>query len=325
MKKLQCVILSLLFIIAGLSACASETATYPLTVNSTPINEEIFKYYLDIAYAEAGLLTREERVTYATQQCIRYVALNSVFTQWGLSLSAAEKAETAERANALWSIFREHYENIGVSKETFMKIQTSRTYTESLRYALFDKDGRKPIADEILRGYFVENYVAVKLVQGYLFDTDVYGNRVEYTEEALQGILERYNNAVEQINGGVAIDFMYASLINSGSEEVSQALKTEIVPAGDPTFPEGFFEAVQNISEGRAGLAVFGDYLYLVYRVSILSDPQFFEDYRSECLLAVSEPYLQNEISEFVSGYTSVRKAAAVEKCCEQVERARKS
>lgn len=325
MKKRLCAILSLLLIIAGFSACAQEETVYPLTVNGTPVNEEIFKYYLDIAYADEALSSREERITYATQQCIRYVALNSVFTQWGLSLSAAEKAETAERANALWNIFREHYENIGVYKETFMKIQTSRAYTERLRYALFDKDGRKPIADELLRGYFVENCVAVKLVRGYLFDTDVYGNRVAFTEEALQDILDRYNNAVEQINGGVAIDFIYASLVSSGSEEVSQALTTEIVPAGDPAYPEGFFEAVQNISEGRAGLAVFGDYLYLVYRVNILSDPQFFEDHREECLLVVSEPYLQNEISEFVSGYTSVRKAAAVEKCCEQVQRARKS
>ena len=118
-----------------------------MTVNGTAVDGEIFRYYYDLACTDGSLTSRDARVQAATESCIRYVAVNSTFRAWGLSLTGAERALCAERANALWRAFSAHYGRIGVSKETFLKIRLSGTYLENMRYALFDRGGMRPDQD----------------------------------------------------------------------------------------------------------------------------------------------------------------------------------
>lgn len=323
MKKLLCLLLAaaMLFLF---SSCSDETVADPLTVNGTPINAEIFKFYLDEGFGNEALGEKSDIIQYATEQCIRYVAVNSAFEARGLALSAGEAAEVSERGNALWRFFGAHYEKIGVSKQTFIKIQTSLAYTEALRYALFDKGGVMPIADDMLKSYLSSEYVAFKALSGNLYDTDVYGNRVELTEEQLKNLGESYATAANQINIGGSLEYVYASLINSGNEEVRQSLETVVIADGDPFYPEGFYAAVKEIEEKKAEVKTFGDNIYLIYRVDILSDPDLYEKHRDACLIPVSEPYLQSEINTMCNAYTSVRKSAQVERCYTAVKEGRK-
>ena len=326
MKKLLCILLALAVVLCGFSGCGGreEESGIALTVNGTPLDADLFRYYLDIAFADPSLTGKEARINYATEQCIRYVAVNSAFAQRSLRLTPAERAETAETANALWSIFGEHYKNVGVSKQTYLKIRMSLAYTERLRYALYDTGGASPLPDETLQAYFAAYYVAFKVLRGHLYGTDVYGNRVALTEEQLSALREKYRAAASQINGGVAIDFVYASLITSGNEEVRQSLTTEVLSEGDLTYPQGFYGAVRGLQENKAGVMEFGDEIYLVYRANILLDGDLFKNYRAACLAAVSEPYLQSEINLMCNGYSSVRDAGVVQRCYEDVREGRK-
>ena len=320
MKKIIA-FLSAVLLCFSFSSCG-EVTEYPLSVNGTPINAEIFTYYLDRAYSdgEAGG-TRADRVTYATNMCIRYVALNSTFMQKGLSLSPADSVKCSNEANALWEMYHGYYESLGVSKETFVKIRLNEAYRETLRLSLYGEDGSSPVPDSELKAYFDENYVAVKLIRGYLFTTDVYGNEKEYTEDELKRIRERYDLACEQINRGTAIDLMYSVVAGSGEQEVSEALKTEVVSDGSAYYPKGFYDSVRTVEKGKAAVFEFDSYIYLVSRVDALSDDSLFEDYRSECLKAVSEKPLSDEIDLMCNAYTSVRNTTLVEKCCEKTDK----
>lgn len=307
------------------SSCSEEADGDPLTVNGTPISDEIFRFYLDEGFGDDSLWDKSDIVNYATEQCIRYVAVNSAFEARGLSLSAGEIADLSERGNALWRYFGAHYEKIGVSKQTFMKIQTSLAYTESLRYALFDKGGVMPLGDDMLKSYLSEKYASFKALSGNLFGTDVYGNRTELTNEQAMNIMDRYDTAANQINIGGSIEYVYASLVNSGNDEVRQSLETVVILDGNPFYPEGFYSFVKEIEPGKAQAMIFDDKIYLVYRVDILSDPDIFEKYRNACLIAVSEPYLQSEINVMCNAYTSVRRSFAVERCYNSVKEGRNS
>lgn len=324
MKRLLCLLLAAVMLFA-FSSCSDETDADPLTVNGTPLSAEIFRYYLDEGFGDEILSGKSAVIQYATEQCIRYVAVNSAFEARGLALSAGEKTEVSERANALWRFFGTHYENIGVSKQTFIKIQTSLAYTESLRYALFDKGGVSPIAEDLLKGYFAAEYASFKALSGNLYGTDVYGNRTEFTEEQLINTVERYETAANQINIGGAIDYVYASLIDSGNDDVRQSLETVVISDGDPYYPEGFYSAVKQIEPKKAQVKIFDDQIYLIYRVNILSDDDLFQKHRDACLIAVSEPYLQSEINTMCNAYVSVRKSLAVERCYNTVREGRKS
>jgi len=323
MKKLLCLMLAAAAVLCLFSSCSRETEDDPLTVNGTPISAEIFNYYLDEAIADETL-DKSAVIQYATERCIRYVAVNSAFEARGLKLSSGAKTDVSDRGNALWRYFGSHYEKIGVSKQTYMKIQTSLAYTESLRYALFDANGVTPIPEDSLKNYFSSEYAAFKTVSGELFGSDVYGNRVEFTLEQQLSMNERYENAANQINSGGSLDLVYASLINSGSDEVQQSLETVVISDGDPYYPEGFYTAVREIEPGKAQVKIFDDILYLIYRVDVLSDSELFKEHRNECLIAVSEPYLQSEINTMCNAYTSVRRSAVVEKCYNEVKEGRK-
>lgn len=307
--------LALIIIMLLLPACSGEqtpSKDYPLTVNGTPLDGELFMYYLDEAFSKSEDQSRDGRITYATNQCIRYVATNSTFAAKGLQLSAGELASLSEEANAMWNLFGAHYEELGISKETYIKIRTNAAYTEKLRLALYDTDGVTPIPDDRLKSYFATYYAALKLVRGYLFTTDLYGNTVAYSDEELLAIVDRYNKAAEQINGNTSIEFIYPSLV-SGDQEIEQALKTVVIRDADPYYPEGFYAQVMAIPPGTAAVCVFGDYLYLVYRVDILSEEELFKEHRDECLKAVSEIPLQNEITAMCNAYTSVRRPKLVD------------
>ena len=325
MKRVICILLALAVVVCGLTGCgAAQEDRVALTVNGTPLDAEIFRYYLDLAFADASLSGKDARINSATEQCIRYVAVNSSFAQRGLRLTAAQKAETAETANALWSVFGAHYQKIGVSKQTFLKLRLSLAYTERLRLALYDTGGVSPLPDDTLKAYFAAYYVAFKVLRGRLYGTDVFGNRTELTEEEKNAVREKFRAAASQINGGVAIDFVYASLITSGSDEVRQSLTTEVIAEGDLNYPAGFYRAVRGMEENKAGVLEFGDDIYLAYRANILMDGDLFKNYRAACLAAVSEPYLQSEINVMCNGYSSVRSAGVVQRCYEEVREGRK-
>lgn len=325
MKKTIALLLTLLSLLS-LASCGGEKKEYPLSVNGTPIDGEIFTYYLDEAYSDETVgASRADRVTYATNMCIRYVALNSTFEQMGLSLSPSDNVTCSNEANSLWSMYHEYYEALGVSKETFVKIRLSEAYRETLRLHLFDENGISPIPDSELKAYFDENYAAVKLIRGYLFTTDVYGNTKEFTDDEMKRIKERYDLASEQINKGTAIDLMYSVLAGSGEQDVTEALKTEVVTDGSSYYPKGFYDSVRSVQKGKSAVFVFDDYIYLVYRADALADEALFKDHRSECLKAVSEKPLSDEVDKLCNAYTSVRNTAIVEKYCELTEKTKKT
>ena len=199
MKRILSALLAIL--ILSLCACTREGGeSYPITVNGTPIDSEIFSYFLDSVWdAPEALGTREGRTTQATYMCIRYVAVNSTFVSSGLALSDTDKVEISDNANVLWNMFGEYYEKIGVSKQTYVKIKTYEAYIEKLRTAFFDKGGADEISDDVLRGALVESYVAFKYVRTPLKNIDVYGNESAFSDEEISKLNTVYNKAASMV------------------------------------------------------------------------------------------------------------------------------
>ena len=325
-KKRAAVLAAILCVCLLFSACsARENEDAPISVNGTPVDAEIFRYYLDAAFNDLSLADRTARINYATEQCIRYVALNTAFVGMGLSLSPAARAEIGETGNALWRVFGAHYEKVGVSKQTYMKLRTNLAYAETLRAALYDEGGKTPISDEELKSYFASHYVAVRYLDGYLYMTDADGTKKMYDENTRKAIFERFEKNASRINAGAAAELMYASLSNEIGIDVQQHLSTEVVKAKQAGYPKTFYEAVCGLEIGKAGVLLFGDHIYGVFRESVLADETLFRNYRAECLLAVSETPLQNEISRLCEGFTSVRQPRVAQACYAAVSAGRRN
>ena len=324
MKKLLLWLLAGALCLPGLCACTAQTENEaPVTVNETPVDAEVFRYFLDesIGRSHAG---RDAAVNEATQACIRYVAVNTVFSNMELSLSPAERVRVSEEVNALWNLFAAHYRAVGVSKETLYKIRTSNAYTEKLRLALYDTNGREPIAEETLKTYFEEHYVAVRYLDGYLYTTDAAGVRKGFSEESIAEIRTRFEQAAAQLNAGGMFEPVAAALSGSMGIDMREQASTEVADAQAAGFPRGFFSAVQGLQTGKAGVLILDAHIYLVRREDILADDALFKNYRDACLRAVSEAPLQAEIGKLCEGFTSVRNTRLAHACCAEVMEGRK-
>lgn len=316
--------LALIFILLLTLCSCAEKENYPITVNGTGINEEIFRYFLDTAMSKNPDASQDEIIEAVTEKSLRYVAINTTFEVLKLTLSPAEEYAVSEKVNALWNVFGTYYENAGISKETFLKIHINEAYTEKLRLFYFDSDGVTPFPEEELKAYFSENYVAFKLVKGYLYTSDVYGNMIEYTPEEQNVIYERYEHAVQQIKKGTSIEIMYASLAET-DQIIEQELNTQVITQGDLHYPAGFYEAVLSIEEGKAGVCLFDDYIYLISRIELFGTDELFEKYRLKCLEILTEEPLQKEINIMCNEFTAIRHTKLINKCYKEISEVREN
>ncbi len=318
MKKITSILLVIL--ILTLSACTTGgTESYPITVNGTPIDSEIFSYFLDTVWDNPEALgTRDGRITQATYMCIRYVAVNSTFVSSGLTLSDADKVAISDNANVLWNMFGEYYEKIGVSKQTYVKIKTYEAYIEKLRTAFFDKGGTDEISDAVLRGALQENYVAFKYVRTPLKNIDVYGNESALSDAEIGKLNTVYNKAASSVASSYGIDKAYDEIVKEFPLS-ERTYETEVIDRNDHEFPAIFFDTVKAQGEGTVKIFQYGEDVYLVYKTNILTEPLIFADLRTECLRIVSEEPLQSKINIMCNAYQSVRDTAVVNSIFEKV------
>ena len=322
MKRSLCLLL-LILLVLPLFSCARLKDQSPITVGGTPLDAELFRWYLDAAFGDDAATDTESRIEAATRGCIRYVAVNTAFTERSLSLNAAERAQVSETVNALWQIFGSHYEKAGVSKQTLYKVKTSEARREALRRALYDTGGETPVEEETLRSYFSANYVALRWIRTPYTETDVYGNPQPMGEASKQALLSRLSEAAAQVNAGTGLELIYARLSADGGEAPEPHLTAQAIRAGDPAYGTQFLAATEKIGIGHAAVCLLDDAACLVQRLDPLSDPEWYRAARDACLEAVSEPALAGVIDELSAGYTAVRSHAAARECEAAVRAAR--
>ncbi|MGN1338787.1 MAG: hypothetical protein ACI4WS_00710 [Oscillospiraceae bacterium] len=149
----------------------------------------------------------------ALESLKRYVAIENLFTEYGLTLSAEDSESVNSYIQTLdddlgiyaqyygieENSFGEHYENLGIGKSSLRSI-TENSYKEKyvfLKY--YDTDGLTPVTDEEINSYATENYAAVKLLKLDL--TDYQG--IELKDEAeIQAVKDLAQSYADRFNSG---------------------------------------------------------------------------------------------------------------------------
>ena len=324
MKRAFAPILIFILLLVCCSCSDGGGSAYPITVNGTPVDGEVFRYYLNEAWNSPEVSGREGVINLASQLCIRYVAVNSTFEEAGLSLTPGEKAEANSRANILWRSFGEYYKGIGVSKQTYLKINLSEEYKEKLRLSFFDKGGADEIGDDVLRGWLKEYYLAFRLISAPLSSSDVYGNPVPLTDDEREEIEKSYSENAGALNAGADFDNVCKILAKDVASS-QQAMETIVMSSESTDFSEAFRQSVKSVEEGRAGLFEDREFIYLIYRTDILSDKTIFENYRSECLKQASEAPLQSKIDAMCGTYASKRNSRLAGQYYDEIAKVKKN
>lgn len=297
MKKSFICVLCLMLCLCMLSACTSRGA---LTVNGTQIDKGVVRYFTDAARQEQP--DAEEAVVEAAahRKIAVYVAVNSAFADRGLSLSASKKAEISQTVNAKWRLFGTYYAELGVSKQDLMKIETSMGYKDAVLADYYAADGDEPIAEDTLRTYFTENYIAFQSVTGFLTTVDNNGDSAPLSDSERQRLITIFENSASAVNAGGTIAEQAAKL-----ENVTANTETVVAVRGDTNYPEDFFSQVSAIENGTAKTFVTGDYIFLVQRENLTDESRnLFSTYRLDCLKTLKGEAFEKVLTAWAENYT---------------------
>lgn len=316
MKKIFASIGIFLALTILFSSCDLPTGKV-ITVGSVEVDKEIYTYYLDSAVASSeGVPESTAVMKKAAENCVRYIAINTVFSEMGLSLTDSKKNDVSQTVNDLWRLYGNYYEKIGVSKQTLTKVYESKAYENAIFLAYYDTDGITPVPEETVEKYFSDNYAIIKSINGYLTDLDENGNTVPMDAQNRQKTTAAFQSLVEKINGGALIDDVYSDYIS----QEGAAVQPVVINKDSSLYPDGFFDAAKAIEDNKAAVIVLGDYIFAVQRLASDSDSNlYYQLNRENCLLNLKGAEFEKMVSQWAGKYSFEVNQRAAKACYKKV------
>lgn len=277
MKKAICAVLAAVLCLCTLSACSSGSG---VRVNGTEISKGVYLYFTDEAKKENPDADEAALKEAVNKKISEYVAVNSIYADRGLSLSAEAKMELTQTVNSLWRLFGTYYTELGVTKQDLNNVEASKQYRDALIVDYYAPDGDEPIAEETLKTYFNQNYIAFKSITGFLTTADNDGNAVPLSDAEKTALTTSFNNIANAVNGGSSIEEQANAVDNTIVNT-----ETVVISKADTRYPAEFFTAVAALQNGTAQAFSAGDYIFVVQREDITDeDRDLYSQYRTDCL-----------------------------------------
>jgi hypothetical protein len=279
MKKFISVVLAAVMMLS-VSGCSAKPKT-ALTVEGTALNSEIFAYYLDRvaaspeSYALGKDASEKELKDAAVRECKRYIAVNTDFVNSGKQLTSAQKVEISERVNNIWMRSENHYNSIGVTKQTLNKIVTAGKYEEAVFTALYDKGVGDVAAEKAIQSYFYDNYVSFLTVCAYFSSA----NGTPMTQLEKTEML----NFFSSLSDGKTIT---AEEFEKSFADTGYAVSdTVILKRNSDGYPEGFFDSVRAQTDSTVQIIIYDDCVFAIYKENLADKGEgVYAAYRTACI-----------------------------------------
>lgn len=270
----------------------------------------------------AGKISTQALYDRAEELCAEYVAVNSLFQAYNCSLTAAEKSEVSVTTNDLWRLYGRYYESIGVSKQTFYKIQLSTAYRDAILDALYGEGGIAPVSEDQLRQYYEAHYIVFRAISGYYTSVDGDGNSVPMDEAERAATDSAFNNMAERINGGTDINTAYNDYLESiGDTQADETVTVRIAGADSQGYPEGFFDTVHTLEQDTATVVRLGDYIYVIVRLDpYTEDSSYYQANKADVLRGLKAADFDALVRDHAQSYDITVKDSAQQSCLRKIE-----
>ena len=305
MKKIISALLAALILLT-FTACNFGKST-ALIISGTEIDSEIFTYYLDKVIhrpTDYGLDIKPEKKQLkqaAVDECKRYVAVNTGFRDKGLSLSAADKVEISRDVNNFWIRFENHYDEIGVSKQTLTKIMTAEAYEDAIFTATYDKGTDDAVAEKELKDYFYSNYVSFRTVCAYFTAPD--GSAMSQADKI--ALVEAFRTLGS--NTAVNPDEL-SETVSAAGYILSDSI---ILKKNSDGYPAGFFEKVYAQPNGTVQILEYDECVFAVMKESLeAKGDEIYFNYRTSCINDLYSGASDDEIEKYIETLTVEEKSA---------------
>lgn len=305
MKRIIPALLAVLILLT-VTAC-TPTDTTALVISGTEIDSEIFTYYLDKVInrpTDYGLAVNPEKKLLkqaVIDECKKYIAINTSFRDRGLSLSSADKVAISQNVNNFWIRFENHYDEIGVSKQTLTKIMTADAYKEAIFTSTYDKGTDDAVAEKALKDYFYSNYVSFRTVCAYFTAPD--GTAMSQADKI--ALVESFGTLAS--NTAVDPDAL-SETVSSAGYTLSDSI---ILKKNSDGYPVGFFEKVYAQTNGTVQILKYDDCVFAVMKESLEAKGEgVYANYRTSCISDLYSGLSEAELRAFTDTLTVEEKSA---------------
>ncbi len=282
MKKVISLILVAIVCIFSFVSCSGPAK---VKVNETKIDNEVYKYFDDLHDGNEPLVNKA---------ISRYVTINSEFNNRNLSLTPSQKSELSSTVDDLWHLYGIYYQDVGVSKQTVYKVETSKVYEDVLLDYYYGENGVEPVNEDEIKKYFKNHFIAISYATEYLFNIDETGATVPMKDSEKATIINGFTTAEGLVNTGSPIEA-------ATTKEVHNAL---INSSYDGSFPSGFYKEVANIKVGSASTIILNDYAFLVHRIDVFDKTYgYYETYRTQCLRELKGDAFDKMVDKWSQSY----------------------
>lgn len=307
MKKLVSLLLAAVMIIC-FAGCSGTKKTV-LIISGAEIDSEIFKFYLDkivsrpTDYGLSENPEREDAKNAAIEQCKEYVASNTEFKNRGLSLSVSDKVGISETVNNLWIRFENHYDEIGVSKQTLTKVYTSQAYNDAIFASEYDRGTQDAASEAVIQNYFYENYVSFRAVCEYFN----YADGTPLSQKDKTDLLSKFN-------GIAAAQISSTDEFSSNVQELGYSASASVLlKKGSDGYPAGFFEKVYELQDNDVAVIVYDECVFAVMKENLKDKGEsVYAEYRSACINDLYSDKSRADFEEIIGSYAVEEKGGRI-------------
>ena len=300
--KRTAALISALMIILSLCSCTLKKEKTALVISGTDIGEEIYDYYYDLVegrpsdYGLSDSPKERDIKEAAVGLCKRYIALNSSFVIHKLSLSASDTVDISDKVNDHWIRFANHYNKIGVSKQTLYKIFTSEAYEDVIFSAMYDKGVNDSAQEKKIKQYFYSEYVAFRSVCVYFTGT---GGSSEMTEAQKRAVIDSMNDIAREA-GETAESFISVS-----AGKGYTASDTVVIKRGSDGYPNGFFDSIYDQTDNSVKTIAYGDCVFAVRKENLEALGEgLYAGYRSALIKDMYAEEWQSTLDKYIETFT---------------------
>ncbi|MBR3620844.1 MAG: hypothetical protein IKN56_04995 [Clostridia bacterium] len=289
-------------ILLTLGGCSLKKEKTALVISGTDIGMETYNYYYDLVRGRPGDYglsdsPKEKDIKEAAiALCRRYIALNSSFVVHKLSLSATDKINISDKVNNHWMRFENHYDKIGVSKQTLYKIFTSETYEDVIFSAMYDKGVSDKAQEKKIKQYFYSEYAAFRSVCVYFTGSD---GKQEMTEAEKQKVMTDMNEIARDS------DETAESFISTCSAKGYTASDVVVIKRDSDGYPAGFFDSIYDQTDNSVKIIAYGDCVFAVQKANLESLGEgLYAGYRSVLIKDMYAGEWQKTLNSYIDTFT---------------------
>lgn len=295
--KITCVILTLCICFLSFCACSPNKAA--LTVNSSSVSREVFGYFLSVAQNSLKYSEEKNKKEIAAGLCAEYIAGLSLIEKYSVTLSPEEKVIVSSEVKTNWQLYSSFYEKYSVSKQALCSMLEYESLVNALVEKLYSQGGERAIDEKEVTAFFNKNYLSAKIAFTPFEKT--------FSKEEVESITDKFTSMSETLRAGGS----FSSAMEQYPDLAEYEDVERLVSAFDSSYPEEFFKKLSGIAKNEVQVMRFQQGIYLVQKADAA---QFFNQYKTKCIVKMKKEQVLNEISELAAGYEVEYNSAVVKK-----------